>query len=141
MSGDAPRLVISPDLVERMLDLAWSVYPAEAVGLLGGIANEVKSVWPLRNLAANLTFLADPYEQYVAMTEIMATGEVLLASFHSHPDAPPLLSEVDGQFVFEVAPIAVVIGLESVSHTARLAAFSQKGGSIEEVAIIQKLRN
>ncbi len=75
MIGGTPRLVISPDLIERMLDSAWSAYPAEAVGLLGGIADEVRSVWPLRNLAANLTFLADPYQQYIAMTEIRAAGE------------------------------------------------------------------
>lgn len=141
MSGDKTQLVIYQDVVETMLGAAWNAYPAEVVGLLGGVPGEVRSVWPLRNLAEAGTFWADPYEQFLATKSIEAAGDALLASFHSHPDAPAILSSLDRKYVFEVAPIAIVISLESVDRTGRFAVFEEMHGEIKEILLVKKSRN
>jgi proteasome lid subunit RPN8/RPN11 len=60
----------------------------------------------------------------------------LMATFHSHPEGAAKLSEVDRQYVFEVSPIAIVIALRNVGHTAKVAAFLRSVRRIEEITDI-----
>jgi len=136
MSGRRPRLTFSRRALDKMIDLAWSTYPSEVVGLLGGNRLRVKSVYGLRNLASGLAFLADPHDQYQAMRKIELAGERLIATFHSHPEGAAKLSATDSQYVFEVASAAIVIGLRAAGHTTHLAAFKRAAGGIEETAEI-----
>jgi proteasome lid subunit RPN8/RPN11 len=126
------RLALSQRSLDKMIDLAWSAYPAEAVGLVGGTRGTVRSVYGLRNLAPCWAFFADPYEQFLAMQKMTANRERLIATFHSHPEGAVQLSEADRLYVFEVATTAIVIALRAASHTARIAAFSRVTGREEE---------
>jgi [CysO sulfur-carrier protein]-S-L-cysteine hydrolase len=136
MSGRRSRLAFSQQALHKMIVLAWSAYPAEAVGLLGGTRGTVKSVYGLRNLAPRWAFFADPYDQYRAMQSMTANGERLLATFHSHPEGAARLSEADRKYVFEVAPIAIVIALRAAGHSENIAAYSRVRGGGEEITEI-----
>jgi proteasome lid subunit RPN8/RPN11 len=133
MSGRRSRLAFSQQTLDTMIVLAWSAYPAEAVGLVGGTRSTVKNVYGLRNLAPYRAFFADPYDQYRAMQSIAAKGERLIATFHSHPEGAALLSEADREYVFEVAPIVIVIALRATCRAENIAAFSRVPGGSEEI--------
>jgi proteasome lid subunit RPN8/RPN11 len=138
MSRRRSRLVFSQRTLDEMIELAWSAYPAEAVGLVGGIRSTVTSVYGLQNLAPYREFFADPYDQYQALQRMTLSGERLLATFHSHPEGATQLSDVDREYVFEVAPTAIVIALCATGHTANIAAFSgvtDRGGEMAEIVV------
>jgi [CysO sulfur-carrier protein]-S-L-cysteine hydrolase len=136
MSQRRSRLVFSQQTLDEMIELAWSAYPAEAVGLVGGIGGTVKSVYGLRNLAHCGAFFADPYDQYQALQRMTLSGERLMATFHSHPEGAAELSEVDREYVFEVATTAIVIAVRAAGHTAHIAALSRATGMGEAVVEI-----
>jgi [CysO sulfur-carrier protein]-S-L-cysteine hydrolase len=133
MSPRRSRLAFSQQTLDKMIKIAWSAYPAEAVGLVGGTRGTVKNVYGLRNLATCWTFFADPYDQYQAMQQMKVNGERLIATFHSHPEGAAQLSESDRQYVFEVAPTAIVIALRQAPHSAHIVAFSRVTGGGEEI--------
>ena len=106
-------------------------------GVARGTRNTIKSVYPLRNLAAGLEFFADPFDQYQAVRKIELGRERLIATFHTHPEGGAQLSEADRRYVFAVAPVAIVIGLSAVGHRAQVAAFGQvKGGQDRPAGIV-----
>jgi [CysO sulfur-carrier protein]-S-L-cysteine hydrolase len=129
------RLIFSQEKLDEMVEFAWSSYPQEAVGVVGGSHGIVTSVYGLQNIAPFRSFFAEPYSQYLAMKSMKAAGEKLMASFHSHPEGGAILSGEDRKYVFEVSPIAIVIALRSADHTSRVAAFARTNGTIEEIVV------
>ena len=83
---------MSQQVMDEIIKCAGSTYPKEAVGLLGGTRNTIKSVYPLRNLATGLEFFADPFDQYQAVRKIELGRERLIATFHTHPEGGAQLS-------------------------------------------------
>ena len=136
MRGSRPRLTFSQQTFDQMLEFAWSVYPAEAVGLVGGSHGVITGVYGLENIAPFPTFFADPYSQFRAMKSMKAAGEQLIATFHSHPEGAAKMSDADRQYVFEVSPIAIVIALRKVGRTSHVAAFLGSNGRINEITDI-----
>jgi proteasome lid subunit RPN8/RPN11 len=136
MSRSCGQLVLTQRVVDKMLEFAWSAYPGEAVGLLGGTRRKAKTVYALRNLASGLEFFADPRDQYQSIQRIKRAGTQLVAIFHSHPEGAPRLSEEDRKYVFDVASTSIVIALSAVGHTSHIAAFSRSSGRCEEIVDI-----
>ncbi len=118
--------------MDRMIDIAWSAYPQEAVGLLGGVRRAVRSVYGLVNLDSGLEFFADAHSQYQAMRKIELARERLIATFHSHPEGGATLSDTDRRYVFEIAETAIVIALSAVGHTAHVSAFTRTANGFED---------
>jgi [CysO sulfur-carrier protein]-S-L-cysteine hydrolase len=135
MRGSRPCLTFLQQTFDQMLQFAWSVYPAEAVGLVGGSRGVVTGVYELENIAPFRTFFADPYSQFCAMKTMKAAGERLMATFHSHPEGAAKMSKADRKYVFEVSPIAIVIALCKVGHTSHVAAFLRSNGRIKEIEL------
>ena len=129
------RLTFSQKKFDEMVEFAWSSYPQEAVGVVGGSRGIVTSVYGLQNIGSFRTFFAEPYSQYLAMKSMKAAGEELIASFHSHPEGAARLSDEDRKYVFEVSPIAIVIALRSIGHRSHVAAFARTNGRIEEIVV------
>jgi len=126
------QLAIPQRVMDRMIDIAWSAYPQEAVGLLGGVRRDVRSVYGLRNRASGREFFADAYSQYQAMRKIELARERLIATFHSHPEGSVTLSDTDRRYVFEVAETAIVIALSAAGHSAHVAAFTRTANGFED---------
>ncbi|MCX7675779.1 MAG: M67 family metallopeptidase [Alteraurantiacibacter sp.] len=84
-------------LVNQLLHLAQSSPEAEVCGLIGALADEPVSCYPVANVASDPArrFRLDPAGQIAAMRQMRERGERLYAIFHSHPSAPAEPSPLD----------------------------------------------
>ena len=89
-------LTITAAQWQQMRDQLQAALPEEACGLLAGRGACVESVYPLENAAHRPTrFVIDPSAQVDAMLDMEASGQELLAVYHSHPQGPPHPSGTD----------------------------------------------
>jgi len=107
---------LTSDLYRAMVDHAYAVLPAEAVGLLGGpVPGYATLRIPLPNRAGQKTFLADPFEQFKAERRLAELGLQLIAIYHSHPSGGAQLSPLDLVFARKRACLHIVIALDRVA--------------------------
>jgi len=93
----------------------------------------------LPNLAELGAFFADPHAQYLLERKLAVAGHEVIASFHSHPEGAALLSDADLESVFELAPFAIVIGLEGRRRIARVGAFTCSGSNqVTEITVVRE---
>jgi proteasome lid subunit RPN8/RPN11 len=79
-------LEIPADLHDAMIAHCQRESPLECCGLLGGTAQRVSSLHPLRNIAASETrYSADPRELIRAVRWLRDQNSQILAIYHSHP--------------------------------------------------------
>lgn len=103
MEGGATHVLLIPSALRaRIEDSARLAYPREACGFLIGRRTgdhvEVVDLHDARNLAgdgASNRFLADPLDHLAAEDEARAHGLEVVGVWHSHPDEPARLSELD----------------------------------------------
>ncbi len=94
---------------------ALQALPHECCGFLGGSEDAIKSVYRLRNVAANsLTeYEAAPADLFQAQRQMRERGEQLLAIYHSHPrQSEPLPSETDVEKAFYRDVIYFIVGCD-----------------------------
>ena len=106
-------LTLRRDEFEEMLAHAREARPEECCGLLGGSGDEARSVYRLRNVAANrrTSYEAAPEDLFAAQREMRARGERLLAVYHSHPEsAKPEPSERDVRLAFYPSAVYFIVG-------------------------------
>lgn len=73
-----------------------AVAPLEACGLLAGKNGVVETVLPVKNAAGSpVRFRMEPRAQLRAFNQIEASGQEILAIFHSHPKGSSSLSPTD----------------------------------------------
>lgn len=114
MSGQA-AVVLARALREEMFAHARRCAPEECCGLLGGVAREVASVYPLKNVAREpaRTYEAEPRELFDAQRLMRGRGETLLAVYHSHPRSrDPEPSPTDVRLAFYPAAVYFIIGFD-----------------------------
>ncbi|HEV2764603.1 MAG TPA: M67 family metallopeptidase [Pyrinomonadaceae bacterium] len=106
-------------LVEEMFAHAGAARPRECCGLLGGRGVEARSVYRLRNVAANplASYEAAPEELFAAQREMRARGEELLGIYHSHPEsAEPEPSEKDVRLAFYPSAVYFIVGFRGAGE-------------------------
>jgi|GEM_PF-546302 proteasome lid subunit RPN8/RPN11 len=112
-------LIIRPLIQAALARLAHEAAPAECCGLLLGKGQEVLEYRLLPNVAANPTaaFAVEPNALLGCLRYADSKGYDLLASFHSHPGAPPHPSSSDVAAVRKEGslPIQVIVGLRGPS--------------------------
>jgi proteasome lid subunit RPN8/RPN11 len=134
------RLILSRHLREQILSHARQSQPREAVGLLGGCPDgRVKLALPLPNIAmGDKRFVADPYEQFSAVTRLKSEDLHLLAIYHSHPQGGVYPSEEDLEYAKSwscCAHLIIAFGTRG-QYYEKLRAFCWvKMGSLEQVEI------
>jgi proteasome lid subunit RPN8/RPN11 len=134
------RLILSGHLLEQILSHARESQPKEAVGLLGGCPDgRVTLALPLRNIAVeNKRFVADPFEQFSALSRLKSEDLHLLAIYHSHPHGGVDPSEEDLEHAkrwLSCAHLIIAFGTQG-QCSRKLRAFSWvKTGSLEQVEI------
>ena len=70
--------------------------PEECCGLLGGVSDLVRFVYPLTNSNPSPTsFTIDPVEHFHSWRHATANGWDLLGALHSHPSGPAQPSRTD----------------------------------------------
>jgi [CysO sulfur-carrier protein]-S-L-cysteine hydrolase len=92
------QLLLSGDILHRLLEHARAELPNEACALLGGdpVSGTVTSLHLAANAAASpYRFELDPADLVRVVHAIEAAGEELIAIFHSHPATSPEPSSTD----------------------------------------------
>ena len=121
---------------QQIFACAKEAAPAECCGLIGSHHSYAKSLYPLRNVAAdsNVTYEAAPEDLFAAQRQMRERGEQLLAIYHSHPRATePQPSETDVRLAYYPQAIYFIIGLAGAQPMMRAFKISESEGRWEEV--------
>jgi proteasome lid subunit RPN8/RPN11 len=130
--------VTSPQL-EQIFAHAREAVPAECCGLIGGTGDSVKSIYALRNVAANtnISYEAAPEDLFTAQRRMRERGEELLAIYHSHPrSAEPEPSETDVRLAYYPQAVYFIIGLAGAAPVIRAFRISEREERWEEVEYV-----
>jgi proteasome lid subunit RPN8/RPN11 len=122
-------LKLSSQQVDEILADARAASPEECCGLLGGNDSAAKSLYKLRNIAANplVTYEAAPEELFNAQRLMRERDEELLAIYHSHPRAAePSPSETDVRLAYYPAAVYLIVGLGGAEPVLRGFEISEK---------------
>jgi len=126
-------IVVQPEHLRLIADLAEAAYPAECCGLLvgtedhdqdGGPLWRVGRVEPSENLAAgerNDRFEIDPRLRLKLQKQLRGGSDAVIGVYHSHPDGPAQPSETDLKNAWEpdlVWLITSVISGQATQTTA-----------------------
>jgi proteasome lid subunit RPN8/RPN11 len=110
--------------------------PREAVGLLAGADGLASRQIALPNVLGEKHFLADPYAQFRALSQLSAEGLTLLAVYHSHPGGGVQLSALDLAFARRLPYLQLVIAIGRANRPApEIAAYAMAGSSVQPVTI------
>lgn len=83
-------------IYEQILAHAREDAPNECCGLIGGSAEEARTLYRARNAEASpLRYRLDPQDQFRIMSEIESSGEELAAIYHSHTKSAAYPSQTD----------------------------------------------
>jgi [CysO sulfur-carrier protein]-S-L-cysteine hydrolase len=124
---------------DQILACARKVDPAECCGLLGGAGEQVSSIYPLHNVAADpiVSYEAAPEDLFAAQRQMRDRGEELLAIYHSHPrSAEPTPSETDVRLAYYPQAVYFIIGLAGPQPVARAFRISEREERWEEVEYV-----
>lgn len=115
--------------VDQIVGHARAASPNECCGLLGGIYPLARSIYKLKNIAADalVTYEAAPADLFAAQRQMRQRGEQLLAIYHSHPRATdPSPSATDVRLAFYPAAIYLIVGLAGAQPLMRAFSISEK---------------
>lgn len=106
-------IFIPEDLLEEIVAHARREAPNEVCGWLAGKGNEVKSIYPVPNAAADprTGFRMDPEVQLSTMREIDDLGLELTGTYHSHPRTPPFPSARDRELAAYPEAVHLIVSL------------------------------
>src|SRR5262245_41261466 len=108
---------LAPNLIEKMLLHAKSVYPQEACGFLVGHGPDANRFIQLANsLASETSYEVDPALLASTFRSLRETGEQLVAIVHSHPRGPSEPSKRDRERAFYPEAAHIIISLADIDH-------------------------
>lgn len=122
--------------LSEMFAHARETSPSECCGLVGGIRQNARTVYRLRNVARAplVGYEAAPEELFAAQRLMRARGEELLGIYHSHPRSrEPVPSETDVRLAYYPSAIYFIIGLGSNTETLRAFSISERDASWQPV--------
>jgi len=114
---------------DEILAHAREADPAECCGLIGGVHQQVSSIYPLHNVAANtnISYEAAPEDLFRAQRQMRERGEEFLAIYHSHPrSSEPVPSETDVRLAYYPQAIYFIIGLAGPQPVIRAFRISER---------------
>jgi proteasome lid subunit RPN8/RPN11 len=127
--------VTRPQL-EKIFAYAQEAAPAECCGLIGGEKGHATSLYPLRNVAADVqvSYEAAPKDLFSAQRQMRERGEELLAIYHSHPrSSEPAPSETDVRLAYYPQAVYFIVGLGGPHPVIRAFRISERDDHWEEV--------
>jgi [CysO sulfur-carrier protein]-S-L-cysteine hydrolase len=128
-------LEIPEKIHQAVVAHAQSGFPLEVCGILGGNGSVVTSHYPMTNTdASNEHFMMDPKEQFAVVKALRASGEEMVAIYHSHPESPARPSQEDIRLALTPNVCHLIVSL--VEREAPVAkAFRISAGRVEPVAL------
>ena len=119
------RLVVPTDLIGELVRHAREALPEEGCGFLVGRSGVASRFVPAANaLRSETAFAVEPGFLFDLFRELRASGEELVAIYHSHPKGPaaPSTRDVSGAHYPETAHIIVSLaGQEPEVRAYRIA--------------------
>ena len=104
-------LILAPGILEEIVEHAKKAYPNEGCGLLAGRQAAERFI-PMANTCASATeYEMDPAELIGILRDLRATGEELIAIYHSHPQGPAEPSQTDIQRAHYPDPAQLIVSL------------------------------
>ena len=125
--------------LEEIFAYAKQAAPAECCGLIGGGKGQAKTLYPMRNVAANahVSYEAAPEDLFAAQRQMRERGEELLAIYHSHPrSADPAPSETDVRLAYYPQAVYFIVGLAGPQPVIRAFRISEREEHWEEVEYV-----
>ncbi len=106
-----PAVHLPEDIRRRIIEHCEAELPNEACGLLAVSDGEVVTVYPTRNADRSPTsYTVDPADHIGALLDAESKGWELGGVYHSHPNGPAELSDIDRAKALEPEWIHVVVG-------------------------------
>jgi len=128
-------LQIPRNIQQAVFAHAQSGFPLEVCGILGGSGGAVKSHHPMTNTdGSNEHFMMDPKEQFAVVKALRASGEEMVAIYHSHPETPARPSEEDIRLALTPNVCHLIVSLEEREGPVAKA-FRIMGGVVEPVPL------
>jgi len=132
------NLLLSPGILEQVVEHATTAYPEEGCGLLVG-HNSGQRFIPMKNITASVSdYEMDPAELIHVLRELRNSGEQLIAIYHSHPQGPatPSTKDISRAFYPEAAHLIVSLADPDNPKTARFRIMDGEVLEIEVHAIV-----
>src|SRR5258708_33268629 len=132
-------LIVHHDVhVREIISHAQQASPDECCGLIGGHDARTRTVYPLRNVAAEplVTYEAAPDGLFAAQRAMRDRGEQLLAIYHSHPRSnDPQPSETDVRLAYYPSAVYFIFGLRDKKPFLRPLFLSERERRLEPAQI------
>ena len=125
--------------LEEIFAYAKQAAPAECCGLIGGGTGQARSLYPMRNVAADahVSYEAAPEDLFAAQRQMRERGEELIAIYHSHPrSAEPAPSETDVRLAYYPQAVYFIVGLAGSQPVIRAFRISEREDHWEEVEYV-----
>src|SRR6185295_13614013 len=125
--------------LEEIFAYAKQAAPAECCGLIGGGMGQARSLYPMRNVAANadVSYEAAPEDLFAAQRQMRERGEELLAIYHSHPrSVEPAPSETDVRLAYYPQAVYFIVGLAGPQPVIRAFRISEREEHWQEVEYV-----
>lgn len=113
---------LSQNQIEEIFAHARAELPRECCGLIGGRFDLARSVYPLRNVAANplVEYEAAIEDLFLAQRTMRERNETLLGIYHSHPNqSEPQPSRTDVARAFYPEAIYFIVGFANETPVLR----------------------
>ena len=133
-------LPLKRSILNSIVAHARAELPCEACGYLAGKDGVVSTFLALTNTdKAADHFSMDPAEQFAAVKAMRASGEKLIAVYHSHPATPARPSAEDIRLAFDPRISYVIISLAN-PEAVEVKAYTISQGEVfpEEIIVIEE---
>jgi [CysO sulfur-carrier protein]-S-L-cysteine hydrolase len=120
--------------IDQIISHARECAPRECCGLIGGNSPDARTIYQLRNVAADplVTYEAAPEDMFAAQRAMRDRGEQLVAIYHSHPRSKdPEPSATDVRLAYYPSAVYFIVGLGDQEPCLRAFHISESEGTWE----------
>jgi proteasome lid subunit RPN8/RPN11 len=131
------NLVLSPGILDKVIEHAKAAYPGEGCGLVAGMKASMAGsrFIPMTNIAKSASeFEMDPAELIQTLRELRNSEEALVAIYHSHPHGPAQPSKTDAERAYYPEAAHLIVSLADPEHP-RIRAFRIVNGEVLEIEV------
>lgn len=122
-------------LQEFITELALKDDPIETCGYIAGTGNEVKEIYPMRNIDnSRIKYSFDPEQQFQVVKDARKKKLSLIGVYHSHPTSHARMSKRDLEFVRDPEMFYVIISI--MSKVPDIKAFKVIDGNPIEIKML-----
>ncbi len=129
------RIIVAPGILEEVIAHARGCFPEEGCGFLVGREERVERFVPAENaLGSRTAYSVEPRFLFELFRELRASGESLVAIYHSHPSGEAAPSSRDIAEAYYPDSAHLIVSLQDESQPA-VRAFRVVDDSVTEIEL------